>query len=144
MRGQETYRRSVKRVQRDHRKTHVIRPEDTLAARADLLPDLPAFDSKPVLSSIINESALFRSPSSSLKIKRNASTASTAASKYLSPFPNTPDGDSSVIATPFDEKKKDPDWGPAQDDGEKDWTKTPIGGLGKRRSKLANKSVSLF
>ncbi len=141
MRGEETFRRTVKRVQRDHRKTHVIRPEDTLAARAELLPDLPAFDSKPVLSNIVNDTALFLSPSSLLKNKRNASTAS---SLYLSPFPNTPDGDSSVVATPFDDKEKDPDWGPAKDDGEKDWTKTPIGGLGRRRSKLANKSVSFF
>ena len=107
MKGEETYRRSVKRVQRDHRKTHVIRPEDTLAARAELLPELPAFDSKPVLTNIINDTALFRSPSSSLKIKRNASTASTASSQYLSPFPNTPDSDSSVVATPFDDKDLD-------------------------------------
>ena len=96
MKGEETYRRSVKRVQRDHRKTHVIRPEDTLAARAELLPELPAFDSKPVLSNTVKETAFFRSPFfpspffriplSSINFNLNA----TASSEYLNVFDSEP------------------------------------------------------
>lgn len=86
----------------------------------------------------------WRKTKRTLKTKRTASSASTASTQYLSPFPNTPDCDSSVVATPFDDKNKDPDWGPTELEVEKDWTKTPIGGLGKRRSKTLNKSVCFF
>jgi len=149
LRGDETYRRSIKKTQRDHRKTHVIRPEDTLAARAEILPELPAFESRP-LGDISNDSPssaiCFASPLAlnKAKPKKNASSITQSAiTAYVSPFPNSPN--SSVVETPFDDKEKDPDWGPSRDN-EKDWANTPVGaaGMGKRRSKLGIKNVSRF
>ena len=59
-----------------------------------------------------------------------------AAATFLSPScdssPPTP-----YVATPLDDKSKDPDWGPTQDDV--DWAKTPLGQRYKtRRSNTKN------
>ena len=99
-----------------------------MAARAEILPELPAFESKPLVD-ISNDSpssaGFFASPLAvnKAKPKRNASTTVSAINAYVSPFPNSPN--SSVVETPFDDKEKDPDWG-------------------KRRSKLRLKNVRLF
>jgi hypothetical protein len=120
-----------------------------MAARAEILPELPSFESKPLID-ISNDSpssaGCFASPLivNKAKPKRNASATASAITAYVSPFPNSPD--SSVVETPFDDKEKDPNWGPSRDDNEKDWANTPVGAssLGKRRSKLGIKNVRLF
>ena len=139
--GNETYRRLNKRAQRDHRKTHVIRSEDTLAAQAEL----PEFSSNLLLSNITNSTAVaetetsqFVSPNKKSKPKRTSSKTNV---QYLSPVPTTPE--TPVVETPSEDKSKDPDWMPPNDEGP-DWAKTPLGHLmgGKRR--FINKNVSLL
>ena len=129
---QDKFRRSIKRTQRDHRKTHVIRPEDTIAARAEL----PEFDPKLLLCNITN-SAVCKSDMVSPNANLEKSKAFASAIPYLSPYGSSPA--TPYIATPADDKSKDPDWGPS-DDGP-DWAKTPLGFKTRRSKQSLTKNV---
>jgi kinesin family protein 4/21/27 len=140
----ETYRRATKRIHRDHRKTHVIRAEDTIAAAtsASQRPDLPPFDASDSSSSSVNPSLAFLSNitnSTAFTSPMAVSLPKKTKNDKSYDSPRTVDATlaedySPYIETPVDNKDKDPDYMlPTLD---KDWTKTPLGITGKKRSKI--------